>query len=526
MWSVAVTTATIVDLNGANPSLYSTYGIGPHYYWSNISSSGIVSFNRAQPNPFYQSQIGLSAGIRSILIAPDQNASDLGAIQLDWRLGWHQTQANGELNYTAPRIAFGASSSPQTYTFWSGNTNYTVTASTVARQVSATDGSGTKTLYDLKLEASSALPSSVMQDLLRQVGIEYRQGITPPAHDRDINLAVKISADGTNYVVAPAAQAGTLTLELEGNLPFPLHALYSGQVVVLSFGQGDLAFDDVIKTLSKSSDARLGQPRTSLFSVEVRPTGASGTVDTSFTITEVILERQALLMLNKLIPAGAQVRVRYSDPAGNQISNVVQDWRGNDALSSNGWITAIPITSGGSLTVLSGAQLGYATGDDFPYGLYVSDADGAGLQADSIVRVTAVNEVAGTYTVEVRPSILFPNPSYDPGATTGTFKSYPYSNEMVIVEVRPKAGQPIPALGTTVTFIDLFKLASEPTLRSGKFAVLASSTESIAGAVIFELESSSFPDATSMPLSLAVTGRDPSTRKHNHFFKVVHGRVP
>ena len=174
-------------------------------------------------------------------------------------------------------------------------------------------------------------------------------------------------------------------------------------------------------------------------------------------------------------------------------------------MSSGGFITA-SVTNGGLLPALSGAQLGISSEDGFPYGLYVAESDGAGVQRDSVMKVTSVNGAAGTYTVEIRPSILFPNPSYDPGAVTGSFQSYRYSNEMVTAELKPKVGAPLPSVGSTSRFFDALLVSSEPSLRSAKLSILAGQTENVASDNVFDIYLMTPAPGTEVPVSLSITG--------------------
>jgi hypothetical protein len=371
------TTSVILDLNGSASATLKHYEFGPSTYWPSAVAGGGSVLNRAQHAPFSGAEIGLPAGIKSILISADKNATDLSGVQLDWRLGFHPRGTDGEISaYTAPRLAFGQNASPQTYTFGSGGNSYTVNASIISRQEFG------KTLYDLRLDSSTALPSSAMQDLLRQVGIEYRDGSTPPTHQREINIGVKISGDGSNFLGAPADQAGTLQLQLDNQPLTAAAAAYNRNVVMIPFGRGEIAFGSAIEMISEPWAKAFGEPKAEYFQLEVRPAGRSGTVDPTFAPSQVMLEQAAFVILNKPIPAGASVRVRYLAPAGDQKSHVVEDWRGNDAQTSD-WITAQPLT-GSTISALAGAQLGISNDDNFPFGLYVTEPeDGADASLSS-----------------------------------------------------------------------------------------------------------------------------------------------
>jgi hypothetical protein len=380
----------------------------------------------------------------------DKTAADLvgvggsGQVLLDWRLGFDAMASGGSV-VAAPRLAFGVGTTatggaiaPVTLTVGGKS----VRASIVERQESG------KTLYDLKIETvdGSLVSNQAMEDFLRQVGFSYRGNIdtTPPvAHDLKMNVSVKLSADGLTYFGAPAGQAGVVEVEFGNVAPQFLEARHAGSRVVLFYKEGDLAGAD-LADVTDGYNSWLGNPLKEQFTVAVTLSGQT-TADSSFEVVDVLLNREVYLFLNKEIPTGATVTVRYVDPnpTTDNVRNVVQDWRGNDVLSMPAPVESKPFT-GWEAKALSGASLGVQfDGGEFPFGVYVQGGDGAGIQLDTPAKILAVGDT--TYTVELRPTELFANPSYQATASkTGSprsFVSYEFSNEVARIELVKKTGQ-------------------------------------------------------------------------------------
>lgn len=482
-----------VDLNGDDPGSFSEYGLSPFYYWR--ADHIPVGYSRAQPNPFYNAQVGLDAGIKTILVSVDKVVSDLVGVSLDWRFNWHETnQTTGELIYNAPVMRFGESASPVNFNRWFEGTQHSFTATSVARMA------GGKTFYDLKIESVNPLPSEVAQDLVRSLGIEYRQGTTPSLHDYETKLGVKISYDGANFIGAQLGQAGITHLEF-GNTPSALfQAFHSGSVIALAFNDGSLILgNDLANVESDGWNSWLGHPSTDLFGLEV---SIGGLVDTSYSIQSAILEGNVFLGLNKATPDSATVRVRYTDPSGDQVKEVVQSWSGVDAASSD-WVTSRN-SPGSDGRALDGAVLGVRLNDDFPSGTYVADVDGAGLKRETPGFVKAVASSGGvvqSFTVEFQPTELFPNPSLVPGSAAGSFRSYAFTNEVITLELIPLPGQTV-TVGQSITPEQVFSATAPYSVKWAMQSVIASNISTASpSAVQFNLAEYSVRDGQALPLS-------------------------
>ncbi len=192
-------------------------------------------------------------------------------------------------------------------------------------------------------------------------------------------------------------------------------------------------------------------------------------------VLSVDTNKHALLTLASPIRPTATVTVSYTDPDGNQNAGVLQDSEGDDALSAS--LTA-EFTAGNRTRLLDGAELGAKYGvDDYDWyygssdGFYVSDADGAGGQPDTPIRVTAVN--GNTFTAQIKPIIYFDNPSFSASATGG-FRSYRYTNELTTITLL-RQGRDI-KVGDMFTLLDLLDPAKGERVVSATSSVMATNT--------------------------------------------------
>jgi uncharacterized delta-60 repeat protein/uncharacterized repeat protein (TIGR02059 family) len=405
-----------VDLNGDDAGNAAEYGLSPFYYFSNSNSQ--TGYSRAQPNPFYKAALSGDNGIKSLKIVPDLSKTDLGPISIDWRFGYHPTSnTTGEISArTAKLIPFGESFSPQTF-------NMTVSGQTISLKVSPTATAP----YGLVVEANngSVLTTETMQSILRDIGVEYRSTATQGAVDKMVTLKVSASVDGTTFSTTQAGYADQLYLDLESIQPALSVAYYNNNLISLQFANGTSPTD--VADIRDKWDAWLGQPQTSLFSVTVNGTPVS--------ISKVTMDGGVTLQLASAIPAGANVRVSYTDPANDQVKNVIQRWNGMDAVSfSNAQATAY---KGLNLVAQAGSELGLSlAGESLVSGIYVSaNSDIDIRKAAKILAVTT-----DTFSIELTNSEMLPNPAFNASASVNSFRSFAFSKERIVLEIQKQGG--------------------------------------------------------------------------------------
>jgi hypothetical protein len=262
--------------------------------------------------------------------------------------------------------------------------------------------------------------------LRNQIGIEYRQGATQATHDITMPLSVAISngsgnGSGTSFSTGPADQASVLDLQFRNIAPTISSAYYGGDIINLQFAAADNPTN--ISDQTSQWNAWLGSAPTSAFVVKVN--------GTAVPVSKVVSKEQAFLQLASPIPANATVTIAYTDVAGDQVKNVLQTWDGIDVQTAAS-VSAKPF-SGFTHQALDGAVLGV---DDFSSGTYVQD--GIDTTEGGVSKVTAVG--TDTYTVTISPTKFYPNPSYDPSAVAGTFKSFQYTNAQFTLELQKTTG--------------------------------------------------------------------------------------
>jgi uncharacterized delta-60 repeat protein len=455
-----------VDLNGDEFGAVAEYSMSPFYYWPQSNTQ--TGYGRAQPNPFYQAVLEGQNGIKSFIIEVDQNAQDLGLISLDWRFGWHPINQQGEITErTAKLIPFGESFAAQTFTMHSNGTAITLK---VSPETITLDGT---VKFGLKVETANGrlLEAQTMQDILRNIGVEYRNGTTQGAVDKKITLSVKASSDGINYAPAQEGQADTLVLEAESILPTLSTAFYSQNLISLQFATGGRPTE--VADLSSNWKSWLGAPSADMFTVTVN--------NKPQTVSKVVMNDEVILHLASAIPANADVRVSYRDPSGDQVKNVIQTWHGLDAAS----FTNVQAKSyaGMRLEALEGAELGIASDRDFIWGRYISD-DSSGIDEGAPAIILAMDNE--TFTVELLAVPLSLNPAYDPLATDG-FRSYEYSSERIVLQLKKNLGFDL-NVGDTFDFWSDFNDAANKLLaKSITLSVIASQEDTGANAVVFDL---------------------------------------
>ncbi|MEN9773226.1 MAG: toxin determinant from serotypes 1/9, partial [Pseudomonadota bacterium] len=314
----------------------------------------------------------------------------------------------------------------------------------------------------------SYMPSG---DALFYLGIDA----TPGA---DLSVLLKgVGASSGTFSVQSDGEISWVTLQpsqASKQVPYALHAGHAGDVVALSFGQDGRVYAPIITPLRDGApDA--AHPPASLFEVRVV---IDGWIDTGYSVVGAKLDRFAYLTLNKPIPTGAQVWVRYTDPPGDQATAVVQTQGAGIDAASSGWIASIEVNSTWSFTALPGAVLGVSNQREWPVGTYVADLDGTGLQPESRMQVIAVNPADRSYSVQSVPEVFFSNPSFNAAAPAGSFTSYPFTNESIRLDLVARPGQPLPQLNGIVLFGDLLESANEPFVTAARSSVVAAPSQS------------------------------------------------
>lgn len=445
------------------------YGLSPVYYWPGGNARG---YSKAQPNPFGEAVLTSPSGLKSLVIKADKNAEDLGPLSVDWRLGWHPIDPNtGEISaYSAPRVPFGQTFAPQTVALNVNGQNINLRLSALPRT------EANKTLYDLKIEAADAstLSTNVLQEVLRLTGIEFRGGSPQGQADHFVMLTVLTSADGVSYLNTGTDPASQLELHLENVTPAVSAAYFHGNVINLQFSSGGRPTD--VASMNDTYHAWLGLPPTNAFVVKVN--------GVTTPVIQVNMTGNVLLQLASPIPSGAAVTVSYTDPAGDQVQNVVQRWNGLDVQSTPSPLTA-QFFNGVRIEALSGAVLGLSSDKDFPWGTYIgSDAE----EADPKRVMPTIKAVgADTFTIEWAAPRLSESPAFDPYIPSG-FRSYRYTGEKLALEMKKQGGQTY-TVGAPYDLWSIVNTSEANTLlfKSFQQSILAGNSTDVNGAVTFDL---------------------------------------
>ena len=194
---------------------------------------------------------------------------------------------------------------------------------------------------------------------------------------------------------------------------------------------------------------------------------------TSVDVLGVYANRGIILEVSEAIPTSAVVEIRYTDPEGDQEVGVPQDLDGEDLESFS--VTAEPFY-GYKTQVLDGAIFGVQPGvsDELwfygnSYGSYVPAVEGSGGQPDSLIEV--IGETSTSYTLEFKPNIFFPNPSFTEGGAG--FTAFEYVNETFQSEVLRDNHNL--AIGQKITLMELLDRETPYRAISQKLGVAVSS---------------------------------------------------
>ena len=453
------------------------YWFGPNYFWTNEDYASY--FIKAQPNPFYAATIEGSTPLQALRLSVkrDSSVNVNEAVPLDWRLGWHERDPEtGELIYTAKTVPLNGSFGPTDFSLHINDKTWDL--------VATSDGNGSN--FDLVIKPKDPaveIPTDVMQEILRSIGVEYRnQENTSPQKGHDVSYQVQVFAievGGAQEEAIYKGDAQGLSITATDIPPQLESATYTGRIVELFFSRKDLPGWDIPEALEDWKHWDFGHPDKKYFEVLVDGEPQE--------LKAVFMDRHVVLILKDEIPENADsVQVSYTPPEGDQIFGVIQDWVMNDVPGKT--LTAeravIP-----SKEVLEGAVLGYQSAPElgdplFGPGRYV-DWQG-GLNENSLVRIVNVNTDKDTYTVQIYSESLYDNPVYNPAAHSSDpareFKSYEFTNEIIELELLQQAGTQY-KVGDELNILDLVSVSSNQKAIFFKITVIAANSESWDGGV-------------------------------------------
>ena len=209
-----------VDLNGSSRNgNWDSTELGPNSYYKNTNSQS--GYSRSGGKKFWNAEIGLDGGIKSVKIEATSIYGDIDFTQttsvakLDWKFGYDSTSnVTGEVSSAAPTIAFNAANgTSQTFNIWDSATTTSRTfKATWVRETGASlkaDASAVQPYLKLEALGGAVVRNELMQDALRQVGLDLRAGVSPSDFAfNELDLEVQISKDGTNWLGANDGQAG------------------------------------------------------------------------------------------------------------------------------------------------------------------------------------------------------------------------------------------------------------------------------------------------------------------------------
>ena len=306
------------------------YGIGPFYYWeSSWTDSG---FQRAQPNIFYDAEVALAAGVRTIKLTPDLWRSSMQGTKLEWQFGWNPVNQSGEItDYSvAPRVGFGENFS--SFTLMVDGSDFLVSA-----LPETIDG---VTHYALKVDLvgnyEPALANNKLSRFLsEQIKIVYANGIEIPPHDFNLDITVQISSDGSTY----SDKTGVLDFAASSVAPVAQGATFDAHFVVVQF------FEPL-------SD-KIAHMNLDFSNLEIEVNGSNVSLaDARSTFAGERLIVQLATPLNET----DTVRISYTDPAEDQVAGVLQSWQGNDSPSFDLSAGHGPVASAYGAFVISGTS--------------------------------------------------------------------------------------------------------------------------------------------------------------------------
>lgn len=398
-----------VDLNGSSNTERMAFAwTGPNSYFENSWSP--TGYERSGVLNAWEADIGLQGGVQALRLSYRlEDLADLQDLNLVWHLGWHPDGwSRGHLQLPLDMV--------------SGPQSFSLAGAALTARIEQRDG----VWQDLVISADAPLSNDTMRQVLNQARIGFAEDAQPLVDEVILDLTVNISPNGVNWVGAGAGQADVLRAHFDNSGPVGAVAMYKG--ALLGIGFKDIA--DMPDNLPGDSEyvRWKGLPNKEAF--DVRLDGRS--VDVRALRVD---DSGVLLWLAQELPAtGSVVTVSYTDPDGDDVRHVLQDWQGNDVPSFNlAAQAAMPVNLTG--TVGPGATRGYGFLDGEGLDRYVME--GSYIQGDTLGRVIEVNE--GTATLELIGSAWDANPHYQEGAVQTSLESYRYTREKVLVTLAQPA---------------------------------------------------------------------------------------
>jgi Ca2+-binding RTX toxin-like protein len=305
-----------VDLNGDKSGTSASFYAAPHYYHSNSWSA--AGYSRTQPNPFYEAKLGLPGGVQSILVTPLFDETLPGGVTLNWRLGYHNwNQTDGTFQQTQPTFAINQPM-PTALTY-GANINGTQIQLQVQTKIVQVDDMQVHALEVTAVDAQGSpiiIDNALMQEVLRHhIGLEYTHNVTQPNHRLDLRFEVAIANSPNQWVKANATQAGIVSLNLTDQGPIAQSADFSGNAIVIGFAN-----------IGNRLSAEFGHPLAQSF--KVKENGQEVPVQSAYIVGD-----RVFLSLDRALLNQADVQIQYTDLPGDQITQTIQTWHGNDAAS-------------------------------------------------------------------------------------------------------------------------------------------------------------------------------------------------
>jgi len=445
-----------VDLNGAERGgAVAEFDRGPNEYWDpdNMPATSLKFWNAQVANI---GSNGLDLGIHTLKIELTGEAADFSKYRLE-----NSTYGlNSSSSFSIPRDA-GQYVLTTTHSSASGTSTVTVkfqTSTLVDGQQTWVDSPMTSyqatefLRYDLRIAFIN--PESARQDLSLRDEFAMKVSFSDPS-------SPTIFITGNDPTAADEAVVRFINQQPEIS-----SAVYSGKFVELFFKSG--SEPSPLSSVFDGYDAWKGNPDPKLFSVTVN----GKAVD----VLSAVTGNSVLLALKTPIVSGSDVRISYSDPAGDQQGGVLQAWWGTDAKSFSNFQATPRAETIVETRVLGGASLGW---DDNNEDRYFGDVDWRPLSELSLAApgtgsttdywkglfgmapgVNYVSPQQTGYSVhQINTGDWVKNPNFKSGASG--IEGYEFVREVIFVEVShavaPPAGATLAYLLDPINGIKLHK---------------------------------------------------------------------
>ncbi|WP_445778582.1 Calx-beta domain-containing protein, partial [Shewanella sp.] len=265
-------------------------------------------------------------------------------------------------------------------------------------------------------------------EFLRHLRVDYQDREEAKTIDHsvylDFNAAIRDAQAGSWFEGSPDLNK-RIIFDFANEPLTAANASFNGSFVEVTFKSADGNPQEVIGS-DDYWNGWMGEPKSEYFSVTVGGTTYSGANE---EVLAVDSNGGLILMLPGVdIPTAASVTVSYAAPAGDDLYEVLQNWRGQDV--ENFTIQASYNAPRVTQRSLSDATFGHR--DDWSY----LAEDGANIAplglAGATGTITAVN--AGRVTLQTSDGFYALNPMYDPTAVSG-YASYKWAREAIEIEL-------------------------------------------------------------------------------------------